>query len=360
MRTAPATAPIPTSVVVGAAIVFALAGGYLRRLLDLYQALQHNVTSALMSTQPLLPLDSGCDYAGIPCKYVWGHRLLVPNLLGWAHAATGISYDVIFYAFYLVTLAAGYLVFYWFLRHWLDDLPSLLGVAVLAALYPLTQTNPDPAQMMIGLMLYCVALVAIEADAVGLVALVAFVGVFNREEIGGVLILYALRWFRLKSAGRYLAACAAIFVGWGVAFWGARYVQGIPAGYVAAWSVGNIATNVHGLLDALRNPTPFHHFRIVFYLAIPPLLVALLRGRWPRVPLLFRRAVLFVPAYLGVLFIASILNETKQFMPLMAVVLPLALTALFPRTFAAPAALSASPSRAMAAAPTTTEEKTWA
>ena len=71
------------------------------------------------------------------------------------------------------------------------------------------------------------------------------------------------------------------------------------------------------------------------------------------------RAVFFVPAYLGVLFIASILNETKQFMPLMAVVLPLALTALFPRTFTAPAALSA-PSRAMAAAPTTTEEKTWA
>ncbi len=330
MRAGAATAPLPTSVVLGASIVFALAGGYLRRLLDLYQALQRNVTSPLMSTQPLLPLDSGCDYAGIPCRYVWGHRLLVPNLLRWAHELTGLSYDVVFYAFYLVTLAGGYLVFYWFLRHWLGEVPSLLGMTYLAAIYPLTQTNPDPAQMMLGLMLYCVALVAMDADVLWLVMLVVFVGVFNREEVGGVLILYALRWVGLKAWGRLLASCAAVFAAWGLAFWGVRYVLGVPAGYVAAWTVGNIGTNVHGMLDALRNPTPFAHFRIVFYLAIPPLLVPLACRRWSAVPPLFRRAVWFVPVYLGVLFIASILNETKQFMPLMAVLVPIALTALFP------------------------------
>lgn len=325
-----ASSLVPTPVVVGAAVVFALAGGYLRRLLDLYQALQRNVTSPLMATQPLLPLDSGCDYAGIPCKYVWGHRLLVPTLLHWIHEWTGLSYEMVFYAFYLVTLAGGYLVFYWFLRHWLEEVPSFLGMAYLAAVYPLTQTNPDPAQMMIGLMLYSVALVAIEADALWVVMLVTFVGIFNREEIGGVLILYGLRWVGIKDRGRFLGSCAAIFAAWGLAFWGTRYVRGIPAGYVAAWQAGNIRTNVDGLLDALRNPTPFAHFRIVFYLAIPPLLVPLACRRWAPVPLLFRRAVWFVPLYLGVLFVASILNETKQFMPLMAVVVPIALTALFP------------------------------
>ena len=321
---------LPRSAVVGAAIVFALSGGYIRRLLDLYQALQRNVTSPVMSTQPLMPLESTCEYAGIPCKYVWGHRLLVPNVLKWLQATTGIPYEVVFYAFYLVTLAAGYLVFYWFLRHWLAEMPSALGMTYLAALYPLTQTNPDPAQMMIGLMLFCAALVAIERDALPLVMLTIFVGVFNREEIGGVLILYALRWIGLKPWPKFVASCAAVFAAWGAAFWGARYVLGVPAGYVAAWTVGNTRTNVDGLLDALRNTTPFAHFRIVFYLAIPPLLVPLVYRRWASVPLLFRRTVWFVPAYLGVLFVASILNETKQFMPLMTVVVPIALTALFP------------------------------
>jgi hypothetical protein len=324
-----ASSLVPTPVVVGAAVVFALAGGYLRRLLDLYQALQRNVTSPLMSTQPLLPLDSGCDYAGIPCKYVWGHRLLVPTLLRWIHEWTGVSYDMVFYAFYLATLAGGYLVFYWFLRHWLEEVPSFLGMAYLAAVYPLTQTNPDPAQMMVGLMLYSVALVAIEADALWVVMLVTFVGIFNREEIGGVLVLYALRWLGLKPAMRYVASCVAILAGWGLAFWGARYVLGVPAGYVAGWAVGNVTTNVHGLIDAFRNLTPFHHFRIMFYLAVPPLLVPLVYRRWSAVPVLFRRAIFFVPAYVGILFVFSVLNETKQFMPLMAVVIPIGLSALF-------------------------------
>jgi hypothetical protein len=331
VKAAAPEASMPTPVVIGAAVVFALAGGYLRRLLDLYQALQHNVTSSVMSTQPLLPLDSGCDYGAIVCKYVWGHRLLVPVLLKWTQAATGIPYEMVFYALYLVTLAGGYLVFYWFLRHWLGELPSLLGMMYLAAIYPLTQTNPDPAQMMIGLALYCVALVAIDTDAPWLVALVAFVGVFNREEIGGVLILYGLRWVGGKHWGRFIASCVAIFAAWGLAFWGVRYLRDIPAGYVAGWTVGNLRTNVNGLLDALSNPTPFAHFRIVFYLALPPLLVAASRRRWAAVPVLFRRAVWFVPIYYGVLFMVSILNETKQFMPLMAVVVPIALTALFRR-----------------------------
>ena len=326
----PEAGRLPLPVVVGGCILFALAGGYLRRLLDLYQALQRNVTSSVMSTQPLLPLESGCDYAGIPCKYVWGHRLLVPNLLKWIHSLTGIPYETVFYATYLITLAGGYLVFYWFLRHWLDPIPSFLGVACLAALYPLTQTNPDPAQMMVSLMLYCAALVAIEADALAVVTLITFVGVFNREEIGGVLVLYALRWLGCKRAVPYVASCAAIFLAWGLAFWGARYLRGIPAGYVAAWTIGNIGTNVHGLVDAVRNPTPFHHFRIVFYLTIPALLVPLGVRGWANVPLLFRRTVWFVPVYLGILFIASILNETKQFMPLMAIVIPIALTSLCP------------------------------
>ena len=325
-----AEAALPRPVVVGMCIVFALAGVFVRRTLDLYQAAQRNVTSPVMSTQPLLPLDSGCDYAGIPCGAVWGHRVLVPNLLAWGHALTGISYETVFYAFYLVTLIAGYLVFYWFLRHWLDEMPSLLGVAYLAAVYPLTQTNPDPAQMMLGLMLFSVALVLIERDHLAGVMAVVFIGVFNREEIGGVLILYGLRWLAAKPVGRYVASCVAIFAAWGLAFWGARYLRGIPPGYVAAWTVGNIATNVKGLMDLVASPTPFKHFSIVFSLAVPPLLVPLLGRRWANVPVLFRRAAWFVPLYVGVLFVVSILNEAKQFMPLMPVVIPIALTALWP------------------------------
>jgi hypothetical protein len=126
-----------------------------------------------------------------------------------------------------------------------------------------------------------------------------------------------------------VAGCAAIFAAWGLAFWGARYLRGIPPGYVAAWTVGNIATNVRGLLDVFTSPTPFKHFGILFYLAAPPLLVPFLGRRWGNVPVLFRRAAWFVPLYLGVLFMVSILNETKQFMPLMTVVIPIALTALF-------------------------------
>lgn len=326
-----AESALPWPVVFGMCVVFGLGGAFVRRTLDLYQAAQHNVTSAVMSTQPLMPLDSGCDYGGIPCGAVWGHRMLVPNLLAWVHALTGISYEAVFYAFYLATLVAGYLVFYWFLRHWVDEMPSLLGVAYLAAVYPLTQTNPDPAQMMLGLMLFSVALVLIEADHVIGVMAVVFIGVFNREEIGGVLILYALRWLAVKPVGKYVASCAAIFAAWGLAFWGARYLRGIPAGYVAAWTVGNIATNARGLIDLITSPTPFKHFSVVFSLAVPPLLVPFLGRRWANVPALFRRTAWFVPSYVGVLFVVSILNEAKQFMPLMTVVIPIALTALWPR-----------------------------
>jgi hypothetical protein len=315
-------------VVAGFCAVFAVSGGFVRRLLDLYQAAQHNVTSSIMSAQPLMDLSSGCDYMGIPCKYVWGHRLIVPTALKWMQALTRLPYETVFYVVYLLLLFAGYLVFFWYLRHWLDEVASLLGLSYLAAIYSLTQTTPDPAQMMLGLILYCVGIVLIDSNRIALVMLVTFVGVFNREEIGALLILYAVRWVRLMPLAPFLRNCAGILLAWALALWGVRRVLGVPVGYVSAWTVGNLSTNVDGFLDALVNLTPFHHFRIVFYLALPAFAIPLLRG-WEGVPTMFRRGAWFVPAYLILLFFVSILNETKQFMPLMAVVVPMGLTALF-------------------------------
>jgi hypothetical protein len=325
---APASPRLGWAVVAGCSAVFALAGGYVRRLLDLFQAAQHNVTSSIMSTHPLMELDSGCDYIGIPCKYVWGHRLIVSAGLKWAQALTRLPYDTVFYIVYLVLLFTGYVVFFWYLRHWLDDVASLLGVSYLAAVYPLTQTNPDPAQMMLGLVLYCVGIVLIERNRPALVMLVTVVGVFNREEIGGLLILYAVRWFRLMPMGPFLRNCVGIAVAWGGPLWVARRALGVPASYVSAWTVGNLSTNVNGLIDSFVNPTPFHQFRIVFYLVLPAFAIPALYRGWHGVPLMFRRGAWFVPGYLAVLFVFSVLNETKQFMPLMAVVVPMGLTAL--------------------------------
>jgi hypothetical protein len=236
---------------------------------------------------------------------------------------------VVFLVVEYVAILISLLVLHWYLRTWFDVGASLGGVLGLAAFVPLTFTNtwahpdtfPDLALFTLG----CLAIA--RRHDIGFASVLA-VGMFNRETMGFLVLLWgALRlperkredWVRFAG---YLAIAGTIFVG-------LRWARGLEH-----YRMFMLGENLR-MLEIL--PAGFDPFTRVFgyfwlvLLAVPGWL-AVSGCRAAGAPPFFRAAVAVSLVYLSVVWVFAAIAETRVLLPILALLLPAALSNFAPVT----------------------------
>ena len=161
--------------------------------------------------------------SGAPAKY----RVLMPYGLDGLTRWTGGEPYMVFLVVELLSILLALVALHVLLRNWFTPRAALAGVAGAAALLPITFTNswahpdtfPDLALFALG----CHFIVRGQAAAM---AGVLFVGMFNRETLGFLLVLWTLEhWLPTRSRAQTarLLMLAAVCVG---VYFGIRWARG--------------------------------------------------------------------------------------------------------------------------------------
>ena len=155
--------------------------------------------------------------AGAPAKY----RVLGPYALSWLFQRSRIDPYQLFLGFELVFILAALVATHWYLRRWFVPEAALGGTLALATLLPLTFTNswahPDTFP---DLTLFALGALAVASRRDLLLAVILAVGMFNRETIGFLALLWIVHRLRADrrpatiARGLALCAiCAGVYVG---------------------------------------------------------------------------------------------------------------------------------------------------
>jgi hypothetical protein len=259
--------------------------------------------------------------SGAPAKY----RVLMPYALDAASRRSGADPYTIFLFSELAAIAAALVITHTYLRVWFTPAAAAGGTLALAALLPLTFTNtwahPDTFP---DLALFTAGCYAVAARRDRLLAIILLVGMFNRETMGFVAILWGIdrapEWRRpatLRTAVLLFGICAAVYVG-------LRWARGFE--HYEMWMVPK-NLQYSRILPAGFDPyTRFAGFFWIVVLAAPAWF-AFSAARQPGAPRYFRSAWLVAMLFITIAWLFAAIIETRVFVPAMPLLLPGAVAA---------------------------------
>jgi hypothetical protein len=252
------------------------------------------------------------------------YRILAPyafdGLTRLTRLAPGDAWFLFRWLCLFATLLAGHLYF----RTWFEIGPAFAGNLLMAALLPLTFTNAwaHPDHLM-ELFLFTMACACLARGWNWGFAAALVLNALNRETSAFLVLLYSLaRPIDRRHAG-WSAGLAALWLMISMAL---RWRLGF-----ASYNPWQARQNLEflALLPAAYDPY-YRVFAWFVALLIAPLLWLIART-WPIQTRLSKVAAAIVtPAFLLVAFLFSSIIETRIFTPLLPLLIPAALTALFP------------------------------
>jgi hypothetical protein len=266
--------------------------------------------------------------SGAPAKY----RVLMPFALN--RVATRTHQDP-----YLVLLAsellfgfAAFVIVHAYLRTWHPPAVAVGGTLALAALLPLTFTNswihPDTLP---DLFLFTAGCFAVARRRDGLLALVLLVGMFNRETMGFVLLLWGLHrlqeWRSPRTIGVGLglaSICASVYVG-------LRWVRGFEP-----YDMWMVSRNLEYLTVLPAGFDPYTRIAGFFWIVLlgVPGWFAVQAVRRADAPVFYRSATIIAGLFIAIAWLFAAIIETRVFVPALPLLLPAALAGFVapPRT----------------------------
>ena len=259
--------------------------------------------------------------SGAPAKY----RVLMPYTLDAITRQTGADGYTVFLFSELIFIAASLFMMHRYLRHWFDSATSLGGTLALAAFLPLTFTNswahPDTFP---DLLLFTAGCLAIASRRDLLLAGLLLVGLFNRETMGFLALLWALDRWPERRRWQTIAAAAGIFGTSAAVYVGLRIVRGFE--HYDMWMVPKNLSYLQVLPPGFDPYTRIFGFFWLLVVVIP-LWIAWTGARQSGAPAFFRSAILIGALFSVVGWTFAAIIETRVFVPLAPLLLPGAVAA---------------------------------
>jgi hypothetical protein len=259
--------------------------------------------------------------SGAPAKY----RVMMPYALEYVTGQTGADAYTVFLFSEGIFIIASLFMTHFYLRHWFPSATALAGTLGLAAFLPLTFTNswahPDTFP---DLFLFTAGCLAVAARRDALVAVILVVGLFNRETMGFVALLWGLErlpeWRRrttILAAGVIFGLSALVYIG-------LRVVRGFE--HYEMWMVTKNWSYLDVLPPGFDPYTRIFGFFWIFLLAIPAWL-AWSGARRPGAPTFFRNGVIIAALLTLIAALFAAIIETRVFVPVLPLLLPGAVAA---------------------------------
>ncbi len=224
------------------------------------------------------------------------------------------AFDRVYAVFYVVAMTALLWSLFASLRVWFTDEQALIGVLLVASTLRITIRQHDYAPFSyVEPTFFALGLLAILNERRVWLGVLVAIAAFNRETGIFLVFLFAATQSptrrNLQMTGVYLAIWAAVFIG-------VRLYGGEAERY---WEIERIwRTNISQPGLTIYNVTAF--LGVMWLLAVVG---------FSRAPVFVRRAALVIPAYAGVVAVWGLWWEVRLLLPLLPLVLPLALSALF-------------------------------
>jgi hypothetical protein len=220
----------------------------------------------------------------------------------------------------VIFTSASLFVFYRYARGWFSPMVALMGMFMLAAAIPLTYVYymmqvSDPLNMLV----FFLAFWAMREGRDGWLVPLVGLGMLNRESPLLIPVFYlAVRWG--QPWGRWLPLCAGLLV----------LAAGVYVGLRFAY----------GPKPPCCSTDPLEHLRVNFtdwraYVDALGVLNVALWGAWlgwPRRPDFLRRTALIVPVFLVPYLLYGTVREARYYLPVLAIVIPMALFYLLEAT----------------------------
>jgi hypothetical protein len=256
--------------------------------------------------------------SGAPAKY----RVLMPFTLDYVSRHTGADPYSVFLLSELLFIVASLIVTHFYLRQWFTAPTAVAGTLAVASFLPLTFTNswahPDTFPDLLFFTGGCLA-VAARRDALLVAILLA--GLFNRETIVFVALLWGLERLPEWRRRTTLVPAAAIFGITIAVYVGLRLVRGFE--HYDMWMVEKNWSSLRVLPPGFDPYTRLFGFFWIFLVAIP-FWVAWSGARRPGVPAFFLNGVIVAGLFSIIAWLFAAIVETRVFVPVLPLLLPAA------------------------------------
>ena len=254
------------------------------------------------------------------------YRVLTPYLVFWLHkgmpSVSPVTFDFFIKIFVLIAIQ---LSFFEYLRFFHNSFQALAGVFLFDALIGLTLSYhhgpslPETGDL-INVLVFILALTALYLDRFALLCLILFVGTFNRETTWVLLpVFFLYNFLESRSMWRLMTAFVAV----AVPYFGLRWLIDTPA---PIWF----------RTDAIQDNIPLlaeesTHYALIsnvyFFVLLGPLVVTSLY-QFRAHPRFLRIVGSIVPLFIVIHYAVGRIIETRIWMPLFIVLIPLVLNNL--------------------------------
>lgn len=255
-----------------------------------------------------------------PAKY----RVLAPQAYAALARLTHFQPVYTFVFFRWLCLVAAFVAGHFYFRTWFDSGGAVAGNAIIAALLPLTFTNSwaNPDQFT-ELVLFTLGCLCIARGWTVAFAIALAVNAFNRETS---VFLLPLFFFAAPLSRRHVIVTAGLTALWFAIYAGLRWQLGYQA-----YDVWQFTRNLEFLKPLGARPAqPYYAFYGWFFLILAVPMFWLAARSWNAQPRVVRVATAVVaPLFLVVSFIASSVIESRIFTPLLPLLVPGVLFALY-------------------------------
>jgi hypothetical protein len=252
------------------------------------------------------------------------YRILAPYAFSGLTRLTGLAPADSWFLFRWLCLLAALVAGHLYFRTWYDEGATVAGNLLMAALVPLTFTNAwaHPDHLM-ELFLFTLGCLCVARGWLVAFTIVLALNALNRETSAFLVLLFALA---RPIERRHVIWTVALGALWVTIYTGLRWSLGFDS-----YDPWQLRHNLEFLALLPRAYDPYYRaFAWFVAIMIGPLLVLIARA-WPMLPRMHKAAAAVVtPAFVAVAFLFSSVIETRIFTPLLPLLVPGALAALFP------------------------------
>jgi hypothetical protein len=254
--------------------------------------------------------------AGAPAKY----RVLSPYALDWLFARTQTDRYLLFLVYELAFIFTALVATHWYLRCWFAPQAALAGTLALATLLPLTFTNswahPDTFP---DLTLFALGALAVASRRDLLLAVILFVGMFNRETMGFLALLWMVERLRQDRGARTVARAAALCAVCAAVYVGVRWVRGFEH-----YRMFMLDENLKMLKLLPPGFDPYTRVAGYFWAALlaVPAALAFSGARRAGAAPFFTSALVVAAVYTTVVWLFAAIIETRVLIPVLVLLLP--------------------------------------